>query len=143
LERATYYGVNFNDLYNSIQTIYSNNNVNYAYIMQDLVWVIMQADYRFRATIGNLDNVFVHSEKNGTMVPINSLVKVKNDRDAQIIQRFQDYIASKIIANPAPGYSAGDVMKVIDQEIATLPKGYDYDWYGTSYMQRQVAINFS
>lgn len=137
LERATYYGVNFNDLYNSIQTIYSNNNVNYAYIMQDLVWVIMQADYRFRATIGNLDNVFVHSEKNDKMVPINSLVTVKNDRDAQIIQRFQDYIASKIIANPAPGYSMGDVMKVIDQEIGTLPKGYDYDWYGTSYMQRQ------
>ena len=137
LERATYYGVNFNDLYNSIQTIYSNNNVNYAYIMQDLVWVIMQADYRFRATIGNLDNVFVHSDKNDKMIPINSLVTVKNDRDAQIIQRFNDYIASKIIANPAPGYSAGDVMKVIDQEISTLPKGYDYDWFGTSYMQRQ------
>jgi multidrug efflux pump subunit AcrB len=105
--------------------------------MQDLVWVIMQADYRFRATIGNLDNVFIHSDKNDKMIPINSLVTVKNDRDAQIIQRFQDYIASKIIANPAPGYSAGDVMKVIDQEISTLPKGYDYDWFGTSYMQRQ------
>jgi multidrug efflux pump subunit AcrB len=148
IDRAKMYGVNLNGLYNAIQTIYSNNNVNYAYIMQDLVWVIMQADYRFRATIGNLDNVFVHSS-NGTMVPINSLVNVTNGRDAQVIQRFNDYIASKIVVNPAPGYSAGDVMNVIQQEIATLPKGYDYDWYGTSYMQRQsqstsgVAFIFS
>jgi hydrophobe/amphiphile efflux-1 (HAE1) family protein len=148
IDRAKMYGVDLNGLYNAIQTIYSNNNVNYAYIMQDLVWVIMQADYRFRATIGNLDNVFVHSS-NGTMVPINSLVNVTNGRDAQVIQRFNDYIASKIVVNPAPGYSAGDVMNVIQQEIATLPKGYDYDWYGTSYMQRQsqstsgVAFIFS
>ena len=148
IDRAKMYGVDLNGLYNAIQTIYSNNNVNYAYIMQDLVWVIMQADYRFRATIANLDNVFVHSS-NGTMVPINSLVNVTNGRDAQVIQRFNDYIASKIVVNPAPGYSAGDVMNVIQQEIVTLPKGYDYDWYGTSYMQRQsqstsgVAFIFS
>lgn len=137
IERAYFYGVNLNNLYSAIQTIYSNNNVNYAYIMQDLVWVIMQADYRYRATIANLSNVFVHSDNNDTMVPINSVVNVTMGRDAQVIQRFNDYTASKLIVNPAPGYSMGDVMKVIDQEITTLPKGYDYDWFGTSYMQRQ------
>ncbi|MEN9946039.1 MAG: hypothetical protein RLZZ293_425 [Pseudomonadota bacterium] len=148
IERAKYYGVDLNNVYNAIQAIYSNNNVNYAYIMQDLVWVIMQADYPYRASIANLDNVAVHAA-NGKMVPINSLVKVSYGRDAQVIQRFNDYIASKITVNPAPGYAMGDVMQVVQQEMANLPKGYDYDWYGTSYQQRQsqstsgIAFAFS
>lgn len=148
IPKAKFYGVNLNDLYNAIQTIYSNNNVNYAYIMQDLVWIIMEADYRFRATIGNLDNVFVHST-NGKLVPVNSVLSVTNTRDAQVIQRFNDYMSSKLVLFPAPGYSMGDVMKVIDQEAVTLPKNYYFDWYGTSYMQKQsqstsgIAFMFS
>ncbi len=133
IDRAKFYGVNLNSIYNSIQTLYSNNNVNYAYIMQDLVWVIMEADYRYRATINNLDNVFVHSSTTNQMVPINSVVNVSEGRDAQVIQRFNDYIASKVILNPAPGYSMGDVMKIVQEEINTIPKGYNYEWYGTSY----------
>jgi multidrug efflux pump subunit AcrB len=46
-------------------------------------------------------------------------------------------MASKLIVFPAPGFSMGDVMRVIDSEMVNLPKGYDYDWYGTSYQQRQ------
>ncbi len=137
IDRAKYYGVNLNDLYNAVQTMYSQNNVNYAYIMQDLVWVIMQADFPFRATIQNLSNVFIHSSSTDKMLPVNSLVDVKTGRDAQVIQRFNDYTASKIIVNPSKGHSMGDVMKVIDQEIVNLPKGYDYDWFGTSLQQRQ------
>ncbi len=136
IDRAKYYGVSLNGFYNAVQSIYSNNNVNYAYIMQDLVWVIMQADYPFRATIGNLDNVFVHSTKSNTMVPINSVADVKMGRDAQVIQRFNNYMASKVVLFPAAKYSMGDVMRVVEEEIATLPKGYDYDWYGTSYQQK-------
>lgn len=130
---ATFYGVDLNGLYNAIQTIYSNNNVNYAYIMQDLVWVIMQADYPFRATIENLRNVYVQSTTNGKMIPVNSVVKVNNTRDAQVIQRFNGYMATKITAMPSPGHSFGEVMKDIVAETDNVPKNYNYDWYGTSY----------
>lgn len=136
IDRAMYYGVNLNYLYNAIQTIYSNNNVNYAYIMQDLVWVMLEADYQFRSNLKNLSNVYVHSEKTNSMIPVNSVVSVNVDRDAQVIQRFNDYIATKITVFPAKGASAGDVMNVIEEELTTLPKGYNYEWFGTSYMQK-------
>ena len=130
---ATFYGIDLNGLYNAIQTIYSNNNVNYAYIMQDLVWVIMQADYPFRATIENLRNVYVKSMTSGKMVPVDSVLNITNTRDAQVIQRFNGYMATKITAMPSPGHSFGDVMKVIVAETENIPKNYNYDWYGTSY----------
>lgn len=131
--RAKFYGVNLNGLYNAVQTIYSNNNVNWAYIMQDLVWVILQADYPYRTTLDQLRNVYIHGAKPDVLVPVASVVKISTTRDAQIIQRFNDYIASKVVVNPAPGYAMGDVLKIIKEEAADLPKGYDYAWYGTSY----------
>jgi hydrophobe/amphiphile efflux-1 (HAE1) family protein len=138
---ATFYGVDINNLYTAIQTIYSNNNVNYAYIMQGLVWVIMQADYQFRTTVDNLRNVYVKGTStaasnhfgNSSMIPVASVVKVNNTRDAQVIQRFNGYMATKITAMPSPGYSFGDVMKVIVAEVGSVPKAYNYDWFGTSY----------
>ncbi|MBP9742457.1 MAG: efflux RND transporter permease subunit [Burkholderiales bacterium] len=143
---ATFYGVDLQNLYTSIQTIYSNNNVNYAYIMQDLVWVIMQADYPFRATIDKIRNVYIHSSTSNTMVPISSVVSIKDSRDAQIIQRFNGYMASKVVVNPSPGHSFGDAMNAIVAEAGNLDKRYTYEWYGTSYQltlsQKTASLAF-
>lgn len=136
INRAMYYGVNLNALYNAIQTIYSNNNVNYAYIMQDLVWVMLEADYPFRVNLKNLSNVYIHSDKTNGLIPVNNVVNVTNNRDAQVIQRFNDYIATKITVFPTPTTSAGDIMNIIEEEVSTIPKGYSYEWFGTSYMQK-------
>lgn len=138
VERALYYGVNLNDLYSAIQTVYSNNNVNYAYIMQDLVWVILEMDYPFRKTIQNLSNIYLKSSNTQEMIPVNSVVTVTEGHDAQVIQRFNDYFATKITVFPADGYSAGDVMNAVDAELSSIPKEYNYEWYGTSYMQKKA-----
>lgn len=138
IDRAMFYGVDMTNLYNTIQAIYSNNNVNYAYIMQDLVWVMLEADWPFRNNLRNLSNVYIDSTKSNKQIPINSVIKVKVDRDAQVIQRFNDYIATKITVFPNKGASAGDIMNIIDEELLTLPKGYNYEWFGTSYMQKMA-----
>ena len=140
---AKFYGVELQHLYNAIQTIYSNNNVNYAYIMQGIVWVIMQADYPFRLAIDKIRNVYIRSSTTNEMIPVNSIVEISDRRDAQIIQRFNGYISSKVLVNPAPGYSFGDVMNVIVNETGSLDKRYSYDWYGTSYqmtLSQKTAI---
>lgn len=137
IDRAKYYGVNLQQLYNSVESIYGNNNVNYAYIMQDLVWVILEGDYQFRKSIDQLRNVYLQSTISKDLIPVSSVVKTNNSRDAQVIQRFNNYIASKVVAVPAPGHSAGEVMNIIDEEMVQLPKGYYYDWFGTSYQQKK------
>ncbi len=133
---AKFYGVNLQDIYNAMQTIYSNNNVNFVYIMQDLAWIIMEADYPFRATVAGLRNVYVSNDK-GTQVPIDSLVKESETRNAPVVQRFNGFIATKVTVTPKKGYTLGDVIQVISSELSTIPKGYDYEWFGTSYQLKQ------
>ena len=133
---AKFYGVDLQSIYSAMQTMYSNNNVNFAYIMQGLVWVIMQADSPYRSTLAGIRNVYVKNQT-GQMVPIDSVVKVTETKNAPVVQRFNSYTASKIVVNPSASATLGDVMQVISQELTTLPKGYGYDWYGTSFQLQQ------
>lgn len=149
VEQAAYYGVNLNDYYSALQTMYSNNNVNFAYMMQGLIWVVLEADFPFRASINNLNNVFVHSLKNDTMVPLATLSSIKYGLAASVIQHFNGYLASKVTIRIRNGYSMGDVMDVVRGEAHTLPKGYNFEWSGTSYQAEQsqktslLAFGFS
>jgi hydrophobe/amphiphile efflux-1 (HAE1) family protein len=133
---AKNYHVNITNIYNTLQSIYSNNNVNFAFLMQGLVWVILQADYKFRKGVNNLSNVYIKNNLN-KLVPVNSLVKVSYFKSPQVVERFNDYLATKEIVEPSLGFSSGDVMNIIQNEIQTLPRGYDYDWFGSSFQQKQ------
>ncbi len=140
VDRAKYYGVNLQNYYNVLQATYTNTPVNFAYIMQDQSWVYLQADAPYRASINNLDNVYVKSANN-SMVPLAAISQVTTGTAAKVIQHFNGYLASRIIVKPAAKYSMGDVMNIISAEAASLPKGYYYDWYGTSYQQQQSQSN--
>jgi multidrug efflux pump len=148
IDRDKFYGVNLKNYFDALQTMYSNDNVNFAYIMQDLAWVVLEADFPFRASLNNLDNVYVKST-NGSMVPLAAISTVKMNNAAQVVQRFNGYLASKITVNPATGYSMVDAMNIINSEVANLPKGYAYDWFGTSFAAQQsqqtsvLAFTFS
>ncbi len=149
VELATYYGVSLHDYYSALQTMYSNHNINFAYLMQGLIWVVLEADFPFRASIQNLNNVFVHSLKNDTMVPLATLSSVKYGLAASVVQHFNGYLASKVTIRVRYGYSMGDVMEIVRKDARTLPKGYNFEWSGTSYQAEQsqktslLAFGFS
>lgn len=132
--KAKFYGVNVQDVYNNLHYIYSNYNVNFAYLMQGLVWVILQGDYRYRVNTRNMSNIYVRNNESG-LVSINSLVKTTFYKSPLLVERFNDYPATKVIVTPKNGYSSGDIMKIIIQEMHDTAKSYDYEWFGTSYMQ--------
>lgn len=149
IEQASYYGVDLKNYYSALQTMYSNNNVNFAYMMQGLIWVVLEADFPFRASINNLNNVFVNSLKNDTMVPLATLSSIKYGLAASVIQHFNGYLASKVTIRVRNGYSMGDAMDVVRLEAHNLPKGYNFEWSGTSYQAEQsqktslLAFGFS
>ena len=132
--KAKSYHVDVADVYNAIHYIYSSYNVNFAYIMQGLVWVILQGDYRYRTHLQNLSNIYVRSSTD-KLVAINSLVHTKFYKEPLMVERFNDYPATQVIVTPAPGVSSGEIMQIIRQEMSNVARGYDYEWFGTSYMQ--------
>jgi hydrophobe/amphiphile efflux-1 (HAE1) family protein len=130
------YGLNLQDVYSTMQTAYSNNNINFAYIMQGLTWVILQADYPYRSIIDKIRNLYVRSANNN-LVPLSQVVTIKNINDAQVIQKFNGYIASRLTVFVIPIYSQGQIMNIVEQELSHLDKGYSYEWVGTSYQLTQ------
>lgn len=136
VDQAKFYGVNIASIYSTLNAIYSTKYVNqtYAYIMQALDYLILQADYRYRKNINNISNVYVRNTK-GKLVPEKSLVKTVHYKMPETIERFNSYLATQEIVSPNKGFSSGDVMNVIATEMQQVPKGYDYEWFGTSFMQ--------
>ncbi|QEL19772.1 efflux RND transporter permease subunit [Limnoglobus roseus] len=113
--------------------------------------VYVQAGPEFRRFPGDLDNLFVKSEREievkneqtgkmqkvrveGEMVPYSAFMKIKKKQGLNEITRYNLYPSASIKGEAAPGYSSGQALKAI-QEVAdqTLPKGYGLGWEGLSY----------
>lgn len=135
IEKAKFYGVNVQDVYNTLEANYGPNLVNYFYRMGDLFWVTIQGDAKYRRTQFQLDNLFVLNS-NESMVPINTLVHSSMTTSPDVIERFNDFLAAKIVVNPKPGFTVQDTMKLIQSALASvLPIDYSFSWYGVSYQQ--------
>ncbi|MBL7891289.1 MAG: efflux RND transporter permease subunit, partial [Bacteroidia bacterium] len=95
--------------------------------------VYTQAGPEFRKQPSDILNLFVKNDRD-EMVPYSSFMKIKKTQGPNEISRYNLYNSSLINGVPAPGYSSGDAIKVI-QEVAkqTLPQGYDIAWQGLSY----------
>ena len=140
VDRALSYGVNLKILYDTIQTIYSNNNVNFAYNMQDLIWVIMQAEYDYRKDVDKLRNIYINGN-NGNLVPISSVVRVTQTRGPNVLQKFNGYLATKVTIIPSAGITLGDISIIVEKELNGLDKSYGFDYIGTSYQLKHTQLS--
>ena len=70
------------------------------------------------------------------MVPLSSVVKAKWDVGPQALSRYNGYSAVEIVGMPAPGYSTGQAMRILDNTVdKSLPAGFASDWTGQSYQE--------
>lgn len=94
--------------------------------------VFVQASPEYRALPDDLLKLYVKNEHD-EMVPYSAFMKIKKSHGLNEITRYNMYNSSAIRGEPAPGYSSGEAIKVI-QEVAaqTLPRGYAIDWEGLS-----------
>ena len=83
--------------------------------------VQLQADAAYRAKPEDLGKVYVRTV-GGAMVPVSTLIKVKSVVGAELLERFNGFLAAKVLGNPFPKVSTGDAIKIVE-EVAkeTLP----------------------
>ncbi len=135
--KAYIYDVPYASIYNSLQAVFGTFYVNYFTKWDDLWWVVIQSDYQFRNRPELLNVVYAKSNK-GKMVPVGSLATISMKNGAEVVTRFNDYLASQIIVNPNPKTHAtsGQVMKVIKDAVPkVLGKDYYIKWFGPAYQQ--------
>jgi multidrug efflux pump len=100
--------------------------------------VVLQARNEDRATVGDLDNIYVRSERTGGMVPLAALVTVEESAGPSQLRRFDRLRAVTITANLAPGYSLGEALDYMDRTIRTVvPEGVQVNYDGESRELKQ------
>lgn len=143
-EKAYLYGVTYTAVYNTLQSVFGNAYINYFSKWNDLYWVILQGDYRFRNLPEKLNTVYVKSNT-GSMVPVGSLASIEYKNGPEVVTRLNDYLASQIVVNPNSkgGYTQGDIMNAIRDGVPkALGERYSIQWFGPAY-QENIAGNQS
>jgi multidrug efflux pump len=94
--------------------------------------VLVQTGSTGRATPEDIDKIFVRG-RNEAMVPLSSLVKVRESVSPRELNHFNQRRSVTISANLAPGYSLGEALKFMDEAAArVLPQGYATELNGVS-----------
>jgi multidrug efflux pump len=94
--------------------------------------VIVQTLVASRNTPDDIDVIQVRG-RNDTMVPLSSLVKVRESVSPRELNHFGQRRSVSITANLAPDYSLGEAIKFMDEAAAKVLKpGYTTELNGTS-----------
>jgi multidrug efflux pump len=134
--KAKAQGVPLTELFDTLQTYLGSAYVN-DFNMFGRTWqVIAQADGQFRDNVEDIANLRTRNER-GEMVPIGSMVTVKQTYGPDPVLRFNGYPAADLLGEADPRMmSSGQAMAKVS-EIATqvLPNGMGFDWSDLSYQE--------
>ncbi|GHG60847.1 multidrug efflux RND transporter permease subunit [Alishewanella longhuensis] len=97
--------------------------------------VFVQAEPQFRMTPEDLNKWYVRNNQ-GEMVNFATFATSHWEFGPQRLERYNGVAAMEIQGEPAPGISSGDAMATMEQLIAQLPAGIDFEWTGTSYQEK-------
>ncbi len=138
--KAKTQGVPLQNLFETMQIYLGSLYVNDFNRFGRTFQVIAQADAQFRDRPEALTRLKTRNAK-GQMVPLGTLVKVKETHGPDRAMRYNGYPAAEINGAPAPGFSSGQAEALMAKLAAeNLPKGTRYEWTDLTY-QRILAGN--
>ncbi len=100
--------------------------------------VVLQARDEDRATVTDLGNIYVRSERTGSMVPLSALVSVQESAGPEQLRRFDRLRSITLSANLAAGYSLGEALEYMEDTIRSeVPEGVQINYDGESRELKQ------
>lgn len=137
--KALAQGVPIAEIYNALAGYFGKSYVNDFNKYGRVYRVYLQAEDTFREKPADIDKIYVKNSL-GAMVPLSSVVKVKNIVGPYSLTRFNMYPSITINGMAAPGVSSGqamDAMEKLSDEI--LPKDMGYAWSGSSLQEHESS----
>ncbi|HVU24321.1 MAG TPA: efflux RND transporter permease subunit [Opitutus sp.] len=138
--KAKTQGVPLQNLFDTMQVNLGSLYVNDFNRFGRTYQVIAQADAQFR---DNPEDILRLKTRNaaGQLVPLGSLVKVRETYGPDRVMRYNGYPAAEINGAPAPGYSSGQAEATMEKVAReNLPKGMALDWTELTF-QKILAGN--
>ncbi len=102
--------------------------------------VTIQADAPYRSNPDDLGAAYVRSATTGAMIPLKTLITVQNIIGPEQIERYNGYIAAKILGGAKPGFSSGEAIAAVEQIAReVLPPGYTAEWTGQAFQEKRTG----
>jgi hydrophobic/amphiphilic exporter-1 (mainly G- bacteria), HAE1 family len=145
-EKARSLGLPISEITNAMQIYLGSAYVNDFDFNNRAYRVYVQADKQYRADPKALGQYYARTN-NGEMVPLASVVRVRETTAPQVISHFNLFRSAEINGSAAPGSSSGQAIQEMEQLAArALPQGFGYAWSGISLEEikagRQSAYIF-
>src|SRR5690606_24863721 len=112
------------EVFATLQSTFGAYYVNDFNLLGRVYRVQMQSDAEYRTHAEDLRHVYVRSSE-GRPIPITALGETSLVTGPDLVERFNIYPAARLLGAPAPGYSSGQALAVMDQLAREhLPEGY-------------------
>jgi len=98
--------------------------------------VMLQADAPFRMVPDDFNRWSVRNNA-GEMVPFAAFGTSSWDYGSPRLERYNGVPAMQIQGEAKPGESSGEAMAEVERLVAQLPAGFDIEWTGLSYQERE------
>ncbi|MBV6498291.1 MAG: multidrug efflux RND transporter permease subunit OqxB15 [Prosthecobacter sp.] len=139
-EKAKIQGVPLANLFETLQinlgSLYVNDFNRFGRTYQ----VVAQAETQFRDDVGDITRLKTRNTA-GEMVPVGSLVKVKEGFGPDRVTHYNGFLAADLNGAPLPPLSSGQAEELIAglaREV--LPAGFEFEWTDLTY-QKIIAGN--
>lgn len=131
-DKAAQKGITADNAMSTLQTFigseYATNFIRFGQLYR----VMVQSLPAYRAHPEDLLKFYIKNDA-GEMVPYSSFLSVEKVYGPEQVTRYNMYTSAMLNGQPATGYSSGQAIAAIKETAAQkLPKGYGYDWAGSS-----------
>ncbi|HET8876798.1 MAG TPA: efflux RND transporter permease subunit, partial [Casimicrobiaceae bacterium] len=140
LEQAMALGVPVSDVFDALQSTIGALYVNDFNMSGRTYRVQVQADAPYRAQPDDLGAVYVRSNTSGEMIPLKALVRTTSIVGPEQVERYNGFLAAKVLGSGKPGVSSGDAIKAAEDVAASvLPAGYTLEWTGQAFQEKRTG----
>jgi multidrug efflux pump len=131
--RAGDLGVRLADIGRTLETLLGSRRVT-TFLMGGREYeVIVEGEREEARTESDLSNIYVRSTTSGQLVPLSSLVTLREQADAGSLNRYNRVRALTITAGLADDYKLGEALEYLRELVRTeLPAGASVDYKGES-----------
>jgi hydrophobe/amphiphile efflux-1 (HAE1) family protein len=137
--KAQLLGVNMTDVFGALQTYLGSTYVNDFNLLGRVFRVTAQADAPYRLDPKDVLKIRVRGTS-GETVPLGSFTTVQDVSGPYRVPRYNLYPAAELDGAPAPGYSQGQAIDLMQKLAAeTLPPGFTFEWTTLAYQQLRAG----
>ncbi len=139
-QKALALGIPIADIYSTLQSTMGALYVNDFNKAGRVYRVQLQAEANYRMKPDDIGKVYVKSTTTGAMIPLSAVSSVRSVVGPEQVERFNGFIAAKVMGDSKPGISSGDAIKIVEQVAdEVLPSGYGIAWTGQAYQEKRSS----